>query len=91
MQQHSTPFEVHKIPLAMVNGYTDRLLSSVSTALDRLHFTAIFRKRRQTNANSVADTEPLQQADGSQSALSRQTDIELVDVEGRAQEPFSRL
>lgn len=83
--------KVHQTPSTMATGYTNRLFASVSTALGRLNFTAIFGQRRQTNVNSAADTEPLRQADGPQGALSRRIDVELVDVEGEAQEPGLRL
>ena len=89
--QDLEPLKAHQTPSTMATGYKDRLFSFVAIVLDRLHFTAIFRKGRQTNANSVADTEPLRQADGSQSVLSRQTEIELLEVKDRAQEPGSRL
>lgn len=89
--QDSTPLKIHQNPSKMATGYKDRLFSFVAIVLDRLHFTSVFRKGQQTNTNSAADTEPLRQAGGTQGALSRQREIELVEVEGRAQEPISRL
>ena len=79
-EQDSTHFEIHQTASTNVAGYTDRLFSFASTVLGRVHFASIFRKKTQTDVNSIADTEPLRHSDGPQGTLFRQTDVELVDV-----------